>query len=275
MLRSFLTAILMISTISISSAFAADDSDQRGRRAQYVKPATKHVLLKVRIGEVSRSYINGLGNDPMTLGRRDLTQKIDWLNQNGLFKMYAEPTIVAMDGEKAEFTSGGEYPVPNNSSVSYEDFGVKVSFTPTVIDRGLIKLDIDTSVSEPRGDGAIKIGGSLVPSMVTHSAKTKIELAPGSSYMIAGLVKNNLAADRTKHGKTIFADLFAQNNIQKEASEIVIIVTPYFVTGMSAGTNAALPTDKFEEVQELDNLFKNTAIQSSKPIRGNVGYMAD
>ncbi len=39
------------------------------------------------------------------------------LEQSGLAKMLAEPTLVAMSGQEAKFLAGGEFPIPIASSL--------------------------------------------------------------------------------------------------------------------------------------------------------------
>jgi pilus assembly protein CpaC len=60
------------------------------------------------------------------------------LSQEGLAKVLAEPTLVALSGQKAEFHAGGEVPIIMGGSlgqvsVQFKKFGVLLNFTPTVL----------------------------------------------------------------------------------------------------------------------------------------------
>ncbi len=58
-----------------------------------------------------------------------------------------------LSGETASFLAGGEFPVPEvgatgTPSFDYKQYGVGLSFTPTVLSDGLINLMIKPEVSE-------------------------------------------------------------------------------------------------------------------------------
>ena len=63
------------------------------------------------------------------------------LQTRGLFQSLAEPNLVAESGKEASFLAGGEFPVPiaqgsgasSAYSVMFKEFGVRLSFTPTII----------------------------------------------------------------------------------------------------------------------------------------------
>jgi pilus assembly protein CpaC len=75
------------------------------------------------------------------------------LEQSGLAKIMAEPTLVALSGQEAKFLVGGEFPVPMSSSlgaisVLWKKFGIILSFTPTVIADGALHLKLSAEVSD-------------------------------------------------------------------------------------------------------------------------------
>ena len=80
------------------------------------------------------------------------------LRQNGLVKILAEPNLVALSGQRASFLAGGEYPVPipqvsgsgvaPTITVTFKQFGVLLSFLPTIIDDDVIRLAVAPEVSE-------------------------------------------------------------------------------------------------------------------------------
>ena len=74
------------------------------------------------------------------------------LEQKGVARTLAEPNLVALSGDTAEFLAGGEVPIPvagedGAITVSFKPFGIGMSFTPTVIDGDLINLVLETEVS--------------------------------------------------------------------------------------------------------------------------------
>jgi len=71
-------------------------------------------------------------------GVNKISAAIDALEKDSLLKILAEPNLVALSGEQAEFLAGGEIPIPiaqqnNTITVDYKTFGVSVKFTPIVL----------------------------------------------------------------------------------------------------------------------------------------------
>ena len=123
------------------------------------------------------------------------------LRQNAVLKILAEPNLVALSGQRASFLAGGEFPVPipqvsasgvaPTITVSFKRFGVALNFLPTIIDDDVIRLAVAPEVSEI--DNAIAItlvaGGSPVPGLNTRKVSTTVELHPGQTLAIAGLLQ--------------------------------------------------------------------------------------
>jgi len=67
---------------------------------------------------------------------------IDALETRGLARGLAEPNLVALSGDTANFLAGGEYPIPvpagnlGGITVEYKRYGVGLAFTPTVLGKG-------------------------------------------------------------------------------------------------------------------------------------------
>ena len=77
------------------------------------------------------------------------------LQTKGLFQSLAEPNLIATNGKEASFLAGGEYPYPvvqgggagNAVTIMFKEFGVRLSFTPTVLGGDLINLKVRPEVS--------------------------------------------------------------------------------------------------------------------------------
>jgi pilus assembly protein CpaC len=190
---------------------------------------------------------------------------LDLVEEEGLGKVLAEPTLLARSGEQASFLAGGEVPVlipqgtANGSiTVEYKDFGVGVAFTPVVMSPGQIRLDVTTEVSEPTLEFAVEVGGTLVPSFATRRASTSIDLGDGQSFAIAGLLREDITEFDTHYpwlnDLPILGTLFRSAEFRKKETELVIIVTPRLVKPLDPGTTA-LPTDHFVEPNAFDFYF--------------------
>src|SRR5262249_51410209 len=60
------------------------------------------------------------------------------LANNGYARTLAEPTLVALSGQEANFLAGGEFPVPlpqglGTLAINYKKFGIQLKFLPTVL----------------------------------------------------------------------------------------------------------------------------------------------
>ena len=212
----------------------------------------QQIMLKVRVGEMKRAAIQklGLGINGVISGGQAV---FGALEGNGDFKTLAEPTLTAISGEAAKFLAGGEFPVPvaqagNTMSVDYKKFGVSVDFTPFVISEKRIRLNVASEVSELSNIGAVKLRGVNIPAVSTRRADTTIELAPGESFMIAGLIKNNENASLSKvpglGDIPILNLLFRSAEFKRNETELVIAVTPYMADPAGA-KDIKLPTDGY------------------------------
>lgn len=242
------------------------------------------------IGTVtSDANIFGVGSIIYDSANLDLSATLDLLEQDGLFKVLAEPNLVSISGEAAEFFAGGEFPVPtpqdNNAiSAEFKKFGVQVEFTPLVMAQNRIRLVVEPEVSELSTDGAISFSGYSIPSVSSRRAKTTVELAPGESFMIAGLIKDEMSTSINQlpglGSIPILSALFRSTAFQRKETELVIAVTPYLVDPV-ASTEISLPTDNFREPTMLESIFvgalgyANNMPIDQKGLEGEVGFILE
>ncbi len=179
--------------------------------------------------------INTLWNS----GRNQITQNIKMLEENGLVKTLAEPTLTALSGETAKFHAGGEFGYPISSgvgsdrtySIEYKKFGVQLNFTPVVMSENRISLKIKSNVSEL--NDTITVGDYTVPTLSQRETETTIELPSGGSMVIGGLIqeriRQNIDGLPGLKDLPVLGALFRSSSFLKEETELVVIVTPYMV----------------------------------------------
>ncbi len=219
---------------------------------------------------------------------------VNALERDGLIKTLAEPNLVAVSGEQAEFLAGGEIPilVPSNSggsttiTVEYKPFGVAVKFLPDVLSENRIRMMVQPEVSEISSANAVTQSGFIIPSITTRRAKTTVELAPGESFMIAGLIKDSTKSsiDQLPGVKElpILGALFRSTEFQRNESELVITVTPYLVDPLK-NSDVKLPTDDFRPASQMEMFFYGAlgAITTDEhsatvpQLEGPTGFMVD
>jgi len=188
---------------------------------------------------------------------------LDLNENNGLITTLAEPMLSALSGETASFLAGGEFPVPSaqgigGTSIEFKQYGVSLAFTPFVLEGGRISMRVRPEVSELSTEGAIRLNGFSVPSLVTRRAETTVELGSGQSFMIAGLLRNtgSNSVERTPGlGRLpILGALFRSNSFRRNETELVIVVTPYLVRPVNA-RDISLPTDGFQHANTVNRVM--------------------
>lgn len=287
----------------------------------------QQVMLRIRFGEISRKTIKALGASlnvsrssgdlafdvlsPAAVSSTDaairslsgtynissqtsVTAALEALERDSLIKILAEPNLVTISGETAEFLSGGEVPIPVSAQdgeiqVEYKTFGVSLRFTPFVLSENRIRIQVQPEVSERNDSGGIPLtsGGVVVPAFDVRRASTTVELAPGESFMIAGLLQDSLKTDIDQvpgiNEIPIFSALFRSTNYAREESELVIAVTPYLVDPLKS-SDVRLPTDNFRPASfmegflygALGSLQHNERRVSQTPtMEGPIGFMVD
>jgi pilus assembly protein CpaC len=196
-----------------------------------------------------------------SLGKSSTQFNVDAQKNDGIVKILAEPTVMAISGKKGSFLAGGKIFIPvsqdsgsNGTKVTLEEkeFGVSVAFLPTVLDGGRVDLEVATEVSELNREGvgisAPGVSGlAVLPSFTSRRAKTTVQLQDGQSFAIGGLIKNNtttsIKAFPVLGELPILGALFRSSEFQTDRSELVFIITPRLVKPLPP--DYALPTDNY------------------------------
>jgi pilus assembly protein CpaC len=185
---------------------------------------------------------------------------IDALKQTNLVKILAEPTLIALNGQQANFLAGGEFPIPIPQAfgvitIRYKPFGVGLSFVPTVLSSNKISMTVSPEVSELDFQNSIQLQGFIVPAITTRRASTTIELADGQSFAIAGLLRDTVREQVAKYPVLgdipILGALFRSSRFQKDETELIIIVTPRLVKPIDL-TKQPMPTGQFIEPNDFE-----------------------
>lgn len=185
---------------------------------------------------------------------------VDALHQENIVKVLAKPTLVALNGQEAAFLAGGEFPIPVPQAfglvtIQFKKFGVGLVFTPNIMDKKHISLNVAPEVSELDFQNALKTQGFTVPAITTRRATTTIELADGQSFAIGGLMRDNVREIINKFPGLgdipILGALFRSTSFQKDETELLIIVTAHLVKPLDMNVQS-LPTDYYEEPNDFE-----------------------
>lgn len=185
---------------------------------------------------------------------------IDALKENGLVRILAEPTLITLSGQEANFLAGGEFPIPvpqelGRTTIQYKKFGVGLSFTPTVLHKNKISMRVAPEVSELDFTNAVSFSGFVIPALTTRRVSTVIELGDGQSFAIAGLLQSNIKELVSKYPLLgdipVLGALFRSTSFEKDESELIIIVTPHLVKPLDLAKQT-LPTDQYIEPNDYE-----------------------
>ena len=184
--------------------------------------------------------------------RYDMGVVIRALQQRGLFQSLAEPNLVAESGKEASFLAGGEFPIPvvqgnaSNAAVSvqFKEFGIRLNFTPTVIENR-VRLKVRPEVSTLDFGNAVVMNGFRIPALSTRRTETELELIDGQTFAIAGLINNRMSSTMQKvpgiGDIPILGHLFRSRAAQKDQTELVVMITPIILNTNSPGVTNELP----------------------------------
>ena len=271
---------------------------------------SQQVMLKVRFAEVSRTVSQNLGvglgqtdNSQTTLvantggslgalfelGDVGISLAIEALENEGLLRTLAEPNLVALSGEGAEFLAGGEYPVPvvndnGGIQIEFKPFGVQLRFTPTVVDEDLINLQLSAVVSSIDNEVTVTgTNGISVNGLSSRSTSTTVELRDGQSFAIAGLLQDDFSDSVAQvpllGDLPVLGTLFRSVRFRREQTELVILITPYLVSPTD-GELLALPTDRIAIPNERELFLLGRTIGSGDAVaaqefEGDYGYVIE
>ena len=246
---------------------------------------------------VAASSALGAGYNFNSLGKAlDINSVIDALAQDALVHVLAEPNLTTMSGEPASFLVGGEFPIPvaqfgNSISVDFKQYGVSLSFVPTVLSNGRISLHVRPEVSQITNQGAFQLNNGAtgtaiaIPGLQVRRADTTVELGSGQSFAIAGLLQDTTTI--TQNGTPFLGDvpilgaLFRSDSFQRNQTELVIMVTPYLVQPVSNPSTLAAPDDGWRPPSDLERILllrqkargETTNVAARPNIPGDAGFI--
>jgi pilus assembly protein CpaC len=197
------------------------------------------------------------------------------LEGKSILQILAEPNLLALNGQKASFLAGGEFPVPvvqggqsvGVVTIQFRPFGVRLEFTAFVGKDDVIRLHVQPEVSTLDFSNAAIISGFTVPALSTRRAETEIELKNGQSFGIAGLLDNRAQVQLSKlpgiGDIPILGNLFRSRSVTRSNGELVVLVTPHIVDPVKLNTPP--PPTPHNPVKFLDNQKFDKDMPSKSP----------
>jgi pilus assembly protein CpaC len=231
-------------------------------------PSTNKATMTMNQGTAVARWNTNWGG----AGNTAMTAVLDLLKENGLVKILAEPNLVCLNGQSADFLAGGEIPVPvsaglGTTSIEWKKFGVQLNFTPTLTGGDRINLKVSPEVSNLDYSRAITINGSTVPAINTRQTSTTIELKNGQTFAVAGLLSEQSRNSMDKYPVLgdipVLGNLFKSSQYQKDQTELVILITAHLVKPLDK-KSVVLPTDSAHDPDDLEFFLGITRDDTSK-----------
>lgn len=247
-------------------------------------PGEMQVLLKVRVAELSRTALRAVGSEfqvltgdfelssllglgggfTALLNDEDVRLSLQATSSNGYGKILAEPNLVTLSGRPAFFIAGGEFAVPTvvgvdgvgAATTSFRGFGTQVRFTPTVLDKDLIRLEVAPSFSTI--NQSLAVDG--IPGLNSRAVATTVDMRQGQWLAIAGLIQDQQAGDESRvpfiGDLPILDILFSRRHVAREETELVILVGPELVHPLEENeTPLVLPGMEVTEPGDIPFFF--------------------
>ncbi len=175
------------------------------------------------------------------------------LQTRQLLQILAEPNLLTSNGKEASFVAGGEFPVPvlqggaaaGAITIMYREFGIKLDFSPQITEHRTIRIHVKPEVSSLDFTNAITLNGFTIPALATRKAETYVELAAGQTFLIAGLLDDEVTQTLTRipglANLPILGALFRSKAENRTRTELVIMVTPRIASPLKPGEKPPLP----------------------------------
>jgi pilus assembly protein CpaC len=187
-------------------------------------------------GASVNAFFGVIGNGATFLGF------LQALRDEQVTKLLAEPRLVTISGKAASFLSGGEQAVPvpaglGQVGVQFEEFGTRLNFLPIVMGDGRIHLEVEPEVSSLNQANGTSIQGTVVPGRTTQRVHTTVDIEPGQTLVIGGLIQHEVNGNTQK--VPVLGDLpyigaaFRAISYTEQESELLVLVTPHLVDPMS------------------------------------------
>ena len=170
---------------------------------------------------------------------------------------------MALNGQKASFLAGGEFPFPivqpsqgfTSVTIQFKPFGVRLDFTGTITSDNVIRLHVAPEVSTLDFSNGLTISGFNIPAVSTRRAETEIELKDGQSFGIAGLMDHRAQAQLSKlpgiGDVPVLGQLFRSRSINRSNTELLVLVTPHIVDPVH--TQIAAPVEPKPVIPYIEN----------------------
>ncbi len=165
--------------------------------------------------------------------------------QDNRVNILSRPRLVVLDNESASFSVGTDVPVITSEAttgdldssaespsvlrnIQYRKTGVSMAITPTIYSNGVLRLEIDQSISEAQKNDVSPETGS--PLILDRTLNTAIILQSGEYILLGGLISETKSSGDQRvpllGDIPLFGNLFKTTSSQTTRTELLIQVRP-------------------------------------------------
>ncbi len=167
-----------------------------------------------------------------------LRVRLNALATNGDARILSRPNVTAIEGAPAQITIGGERPIPIvtatqgtvGTEIVFRRYGVIISMRPTVTGENTILLQIRADVTQPDNTFGINLNNSFIPGEVVRSIDTVLNVRPGDTVVLGGLITNEKRQQLSKipilGDLPIIGSLFRSKRFDNNETELAIFLSP-------------------------------------------------
>ncbi|HYH04533.1 MAG TPA: secretin N-terminal domain-containing protein [Bacillota bacterium] len=245
--------------------------EQVGGVVQSLDRKMEQITIEVKVVEVSVSALRQLGVNweigdasldwGVTSSGADLILKMikdgyTWnmiirnLMSDGNARLVTAPSVSTVDGKPASILIGDKVPLETkdadgNISVTYQEVGVKLNFTPWVQQTDDIRLDLMTQVNS-LGE---KVGNNYT--IKAREVSSRIQAKIGETLFIGGLIsheeRNTLSKVPVLADIPLLGKLFRNTEKAKEETELIVTITPRWTHSIQIKNNNNLTNPEVKQ----------------------------
>ncbi len=218
--------------------------------------------------------LSGFGESTLTYGvfgaNRVFQSFVQALRDEGMLTLQSVPSVVTTNGAPANILSGGEVPIVvpaglGTVGIEFRSFGIQLDAVPIILGDGRVRLKLRPEVSERDFSSAVTVQGVAVPGFTVRRAETQVEMRFGETLAVGGLISRRETQSVTKI--PLFGELpwigtmFSRKTSQMSETELVILVTPQYVSAMKPGQVPAGGPGQFTDEPTDKELFFHNMIE--------------
>jgi Flp pilus assembly secretin CpaC len=129
---------------------------------------------------------------PKTISAEVAKRFCDSMRAQGAAKVLAQPTLITLNGQMATFQSGGQQVIPEVSPsgeivrTRFEPLGTQITFLPTVVEGGQVRLDLEACLSHLDSSCGFRIGGATYHGRSENRFRSSLALPDGQTVLMYG-----------------------------------------------------------------------------------------